>query len=291
MPHLPPSPTAAAAIAHISRRLMQAGIERARVEAELIVRGAANLTAEELVRDPDLTLPSEQLARAQDWAARRAAREPLPYLLGRVEFYSREFRVSPAAIVPRPETEILAEASIQRMLGIGATLAADVGAGSGVLAITLAKEIPGLKVVATDISLDALHLAARNVEIHDVTDRVFPICSDLLTAIGKPLNCVVANLPYIARDDFPNLEPEVRDYEPRIALDGGMDGLGIIARLARTVCEHLHKGGFVALEVGAGQAKETANLLACGGLCDIEVLPDYAGIERVVIGWHREKRG
>jgi release factor glutamine methyltransferase len=284
----PSSPrSAAAVISDISGRLTNAGIERARAEAELIVRTASGVSAEGLIRDPDLQLSDDQLQRVDEWAARRAAREPLPYILGRWEFYSRVFQVSPAAIVPRPETELLAEAAIERASRTRASLAVDVGAGSGALGVTLAAESPGLRVVATDISLAALRLTARNVELHALGDRVFPVCCDLLAAVGRPVDCIVANLPYIARDDFAGLDPEVRDYEPRIALDGGMDGLGMIRRLSVQVCEHLHKGGFAALEVGAGQAEEAAKLLTCGGLCEIEVLPDLAGIERVVIGWRR----
>jgi release factor glutamine methyltransferase len=274
-------------IADISRRLATAGVERARAEAEMMVRAAAGLSTEELIRDPELLLSEDQARRCDGWAARRAAREPLPYLVGKTEFFSRTFLTSPAAIVPRPETEILAKAALERARAIGASLAVDVGTGSGVLAVTLAREVVGLRVVATDISLDALRLAARNGELHGVSARVLPVCCDLLAAVDRPVDCVVANLPYIARDDFAGLEPEVRDYEPRIALDGGMDGLGMIRRLSVQVCDHLHKGGFAALEVGAGQAAEASKLLTRGGLCEIEVLPDYAGIARVVIGWRR----
>ena len=281
------SRAAAAAVARISRLLSDAGIERPRAEAELIVRAAAGMRVEDLVRDPGFTLTESQLRQADDWAARRAAREPLPYLLGTTEFFSRTFLALPAAIVPRPETEVLAEAAIERARAIGASLAVDVGTGSGALAITLAHEVPGLTVVATDISMAALCLARRNVELHRVTAQAFPVCCDLLGAVGRPVNCVVANLPYIAHDDFPQLAPEVRDYEPRIALDGGLDGLGMIRRLSVQLCDHLHEGGFAALEVGAGQAGEVAKLLVAAGLADVEVLRDYAGIERVVIGWRR----
>jgi len=281
------SRAAAAAVARISRLLSDAGIERPRAEAELIVRAAAGMRVEDLVRDPHVTLTEGQLRQADERAARRAAREPLAYVLGRAEFFSRTFLASRAAIVPRPETEVLAEAAIERARAIGASLAVDVGTGSGALAITLAHEVPGLTVVATDISMAALCLARRNVELHRVTAQVFPVCCDLLGAVGRPVNCVVANLPYIAHDDFPQLAPEVRDYEPRIALDGGLDGLGMIRRLSVQLCDHLHKGGFAALEVGAGQAGEVAKLLVAAGLADVEVLRDYAGIERVVIGWRR----
>jgi release factor glutamine methyltransferase len=287
MPSDAPACRAPAVIARIARLLADAGIARARAEAELMVRAAAGISIEDLVRDPDSTLTQGQLRQADEWAARRAAREPLAYLLGTAEFFSRTFFASPAAIVPRPETEVLAEVAIERARAIGAAVAVDVGTGSGALAITLAKEVPGLTVAATDISCNALRLAARNAELHGVTAQVFPVCCDLLAGIGRPVDCVVANLPYIAHDDLPYLDSEVRDHEPRLGLDGGLDGLGIIRRLSVQLCDHLHKGGFAALEVGAGQAGEAAKLLLAAGLADVEVLPDYAGIERVVIGWRR----
>ena len=214
-------------------------------------------------------------------------------MLGRAEFYSLAFRISTATIVPRPETEILVEAALQRASRQGAALAVDVGAGCGAIAIALAVHSPNLRVVAVDISRAALALAGRNCRLHGVGDRVARVQADLLSALGRPADFIVANLPYIRRDEFPSLQPEVRDFEPRAALDGGEDGLEVIRRLSVQLFDHLCPGGFAALEVGAGQAGEVANLLAlarrpCGGLARlerIEVIPDYAGIERVVIGW------
>lgn len=264
-----------------------AGIERPRAEAELIVRAVCELSAEQLILRPDLPLTPEQQARAREIASRRARREPLPYLLGRAEFYSLFFHISPAVIVPRPETEILVEAAMTRAARTGSRLAADVGTGCGALAVVLARHLPGLRVVATDTSADALHLARENACLHRVARRVLGVRCDLLSAIAGPVDFVVANLPYIRSGDFEGLEPEVRDFEPRAALDGGADGLGAIRRLSVGLVDYLDKGGFAALEVGAGQAPEVANLLRQGGLRSIETVPDYSGIDRVVIGWHR----
>lgn len=282
----PPSARAAAqVISLVAHRLTEAHIARAMVEARVIVRHVTGRSEEELVLHPEAPLSENEAARVEELTARRAAREPLPYVLGWVEFYSRRFNISPAAIVPRPETEILAEAVIAR--AGKARWLAEVGVGSGALAVTLAMELPLVRVAVTDISRSALKLAAQNIQLHHVGARVHPICCDLLSALRQPLDGVVANLPYIATDDFAGLEPEVRDFEPRLALNGGADGLGLIRRLCVKLGHHLNKGGFAALEVGAGQAKEAAKLLTCAGLCEIEVLPDYSGIERVVIGWRR----
>ena len=279
-------PTVASAIADVARDLSQAGIERARVEAEIIVR-AAGFTREYIILHPETPLSTEQAALIQSLVSRRAAREPLPYVLGETEFYSLSFHVSPSAIVPRPETEILAEAAIERAHQTHSTTAADIGTGCGCLAVVLAREVPDARLLAVDISLDALLLARRNIQRHRLDGRVLPLCSDLLSAVRCPLDFVVANLPYIPSPDFDQLQPEVRDFEPRLALNGGADGLGIIRRLCLQLTTHLNDGGFAALEVGAGQARTAAKLLHHAGLRDIEILFDYSGIERVVIAWRR----
>jgi release factor glutamine methyltransferase len=223
----------------------------------------------------------------QELAARRARREPLPYIIGEAEFYSLRFRVTPSVIVPRPETEILADAAIERARTREARSAIDVGTGSGALPVVMARGLPGLRVLATDICADALSLARENCRRHQVAEKVMLLCADLLEAVRERTDFIVANLPYVGSDEFSGLQPEVRDFEPRAALDGGPDGLAHIRRLSVQLRGHLSPGGFAALEVGAGQAPGVAKLLLAGGLDDIEVLRDYSGIERVVIGWHR----
>jgi len=279
----PPSRSAvSAAVSEVARRLAAAGIQSARVEGELLVGEATGRSRESLVTHPEEPLTEEQAARLEELTNRRAGREPLAYVLGRTEFYSLRFLTTPAAIIPRPETEILAEAVIAR--AEGPSFAVDVGTGCGALAVVLARELPALTVLGTDVSLDALRLARRNVRLHGVESRALLMAGDLLEPVGRPADIVVANLPYIRTDEFPALQPEVRDYEPRSALDGGEDGLALIRRLSVQLSDHLCPGGLAALEVGAGQAEEVANLLALGGLSVIEVVADYAGIERVVLG-------
>ncbi len=282
-----PPQTVASAIASVAGRLSQAGIERARAEAESLVRAAAGLTREALLLHPDAPISGDHARRLQDLAARRARREPLPYLLGHAEFYSLSFRVSPVAIVPRPETEALVEAAIERAGPRRACLAFDVGTGCGAIAVTLARHLPAVRVVATDLSRDALALARANCRRHGVERRVSLLCADLLASVRGPADFIVANLPYIATDEFAGLQPEVRDFEPRAALDGGHDGLGPIRRLSVQLSDHLSQGGFAALEVGAGHAPEAAKLLRAGRLSRVEIIADYAGIERVVIGWRQ----
>jgi len=284
----PAPPRAVAwAVSWVARQLSAAGIERARPEAESIVSQATGRSREHLLTHPSEPLAPEEIAGISALAERRAAREPLPYVLGEVEFHSLPFHISPAAMVPRPETEILVEAAVLRARAARARLAVDVGTGCGAIAIVLARELPELRVVAVDVSLPALVLARRNCQRYAVSDHVSLVGGDLLAALRAPADLIVANLPYVRRAEFPGLEPEVRDWEPRIALDGGEHGLAAIRRLSVQLFDHLRPGGCVVLEVGAGQAQEVANLLARAGLSGVEALPDYSGIPRVVVGWRR----
>ena len=282
-----PQLTVASAIASVAGRLSEVGIERPRAEAEALVRAVSGLSRESLLLHLDGRLSADQLSQLEALTARRAAREPLPYLLGEAEFYSLPFSVSASVIVPRPETEILVEAAIKRARAAGARRAVDVGTGCGAIAVALAQHLPQLWVTATDVSFRALLLARENCRRHNVGRRVSLICADLLAGLRGPADCILANLPYVRSDEFERLEPEVRDFEPRAALDGGADGFGPIRRLSVQVFDHLADGGFAALEVGAGQASEAAKLLRAGRLSRIEVIADYAGIDRVVVGWRR----
>jgi release factor glutamine methyltransferase len=275
------------AISRSRQRLSSVGIDEARLDAELLVSEVTGRGRAWLFLHPDEELTPAQTARLEALLSRRLRREPLPYILGRAEFCGLTFRVTPAALIPRPETEILVEAAIERAQGLGAQFIVDVGSGSGAIAVALARQMPQVHVIAADVSLNALRLARENVVTHDAAGRVHLLCSDLLDGLRGEFDCVVANLPYVRADEFPELQPEVRNYEPRWALDGGPDGLELIRRLGAQLLGHLRTGGFAALEVGAGQAPEVTKLLETAGLRTAEALRDYGGIERVVIGWRK----
>ena len=285
----PPSPvvTVAEAISQAAQRLSDRAIRRARAEAELLVGAALGRSRESLIAHPEDRLPVEAGAALEELVARRAAREPLAYILGEIEFYSLPFHISPEAIVPRPETELLVEAVVNRMRPRDLQSAVDVGTGSGVIAVVLARELPQLRVVATDISAKALALARRNCVRYQVAERVSLVCCDLLEGLGQPVDCIAANLPYVSSDEFVHLQPEVADHEPRGALDGGTDGLCVIRRLSAQLLGHLTPSGLAALEVGAGQAPGVEKLLRDRGFARTEVVLDYSGIERIVIGWRQ----
>ena len=288
MPAHPRPPATVGAALQITReRLFACGIQEAPLEAELLVAAAVGQSREWLLLHPEAPLSPRQEAELDSLVARRCRREPLPYLLGRAEFYGLSLFVTPEVLVPRPETELLVEAAAARARPLAARLAVDVGAGSGAVAVALAKELPRLRVIAVDLSLGALRVAQENARRHGVGERVLPVCADLLDALAEPADCLVANLPYVRTDEFPGLQPEVRDWEPRLALDGGPDGTGPIRRLCAQAWGHLRTGGVAAVEVGTGQAAEVANLLAAEGFQHVETLPDYAGIPRVVVGWRK----
>jgi release factor glutamine methyltransferase len=283
-----PTATIAQVLASVERRFADAGIPTARSEARILVSAATGESAESLLIHPTRALTADERQQIDALAARRARREPLPYVIGEAEFYSLRFRVTPSVIVPRPETEVLAEAAVERARLTGARLAVDVGTGCGAVSIVMAREVIGLRVMATDISMDALRVADENRRRYDVESDVLLTCGDLLGPVRATADCIVANLPYVRADEFAELQPEVRDFEPRVALDGGPDGLAHIRRLSVHLRRHLSPGGFAALEVGAGQAAEAAKLLLGEGLTEIDVIADYSGVARVVIGRRRE---
>jgi len=287
-PGTPQAGTLGPTLDRAAQRLATAGISRARPEAELIAAHVLGRPREWVLIHGEAELSPADADQIAALVARRARREPLAYVLGHVEFYSLDFLTTPAAIVPRPETELLVEVAAARARAMRARFAVDVGTGCGAIAVALAREVSGLRLAATDVSREALALARRNCERHGVADRVALICCDLMCALGRPADCVVANLPYVRADEFAGLDPEVRDYEPRLALDGGPDGLAAIQRLAVSLRTHLRKGGFAALEVGAGQAGQVAKLLSARGLSRIDTVADHAGVPRVVIGQREE---
>jgi release factor glutamine methyltransferase len=240
----------------------------------------------ELFLNRDLPLSGKQIADFSEMVARRRRRIPLQHLTGSVEFMGREFISGPNALVPRPETEVLVETVVDR-LEYGPRLIIDVGTGSGVISITLALEYPQATVLGMDISGDALGLAARNRECHSARN-VLLVSADLMSATAFALPgggacALVANLPYIPSGDLSGLQPEVRLGDPRVALDGGADGMRVLSTLLGNAADFVRPGGLVAVEVGAGQAETAVSLLADSGCwCDIRSAEDLAGIERVV---------
>ncbi len=254
------------------------GLEAQRLLAETTGQSRAWLLAH-----PEAPLPSEALARYRNLLERRGAGEPLPYLLGWCEFFGRRFEVGPAVLIPRPETESLVEAALGYLRHRPEMRwAVDVGTGSGCVAVTLALEAPWLRVLATDVSRAALRLARRNARRHGVEGRVCMVQADLLAPLGGRFDLICANLPYVPSATLTALP--VAAWEPRLALDGGEDGLALVRRLLAQLPHRLAAGGQALLEIGADQgpgAVEASQALLPGW--QAQILPDLAGRDRVLI--------
>lgn len=267
------------------RRLADAGIDTPLLDAQSIMASVLGCSRLAVIAHPNRELSPADLDRFLSMIGKREARFPLAYLTGKREFYGLEIEVTPDVLVPRPETETLVDECIKR-LAERAALIADIGIGSGAIAIALAASLPQARVYATDNSAKALKVARANIEKHQLSDRVVVMDGDLLCPLrnaGVVLDAVVSNPPYIPSAEIETLQPEIRLYEPRAALDGGMDGLDMYRRLLPDALPLLSERGFVAVEVGAGQADCVRNIAAECGYRNIETARDPAGIERVVV--------
>lgn len=270
--------TARALIDAGAQKLETAGIETPRLDAELLLAAAAGVTRSEIVAG--LVDPSGAKATYESWIARRAEREPLAYITGTQGFRRIDLSVDARVLIPRPETELLvAVIKVDRPCGI-----LDVATGSGAVALALADELPDATILASDISPDALEVAAENAAALGAADRVSFVESDLLDGIDGVFDAISANLPYVVATEIEGLQPEVARYEPRLALDGGDDGLDLVRRLAASAPAHLKPGGMLALEIGLGQAADTEAILRENRFVNIERHEDLSGVERVVSG-------
>jgi release factor glutamine methyltransferase len=268
--------------------LERAGVEPSGLSAEVLL---AHVLGWERVRlrSHDREFLSGVLAeRFFSLVDRCADGEPIQYLTGEREFYGLSFNVAPGVLIPRPETEILVEKTLDlaNAFGSGTTIRfADVGTGSGCLAISVAGSLPSSLGWAVDISPEALAVAEKNAVRHGVAQRLQLICGDLLGGFQmKPIfHFILCNPPYVARDDAPHLERKVRDFEPGVALFGGKSGLDVIARILPQAHGRLLQGGSLLLEVGAGQSEEVGRLVEQEGFEIADVLADLQGISRCIV--------
>lgn len=269
--------------------LRKAGILEAGIDARQLLEHCLGMTGSELLLHPEREVDEVQAASLAEAVGRRAAREPLQYIVGTREFWSLDFFVSPAVLIPRPETEFLLDRVLGAVRGAGCIdpPILDMCTGSGVIAVVLAVESASRKIIAADRSLAALRVAARNIARHGQTESVSLVCSDLFGGLrpGSRFAFIVANPPYIADGDFPSLQPEVRDWEPRGALLAGDRGLDVIRRLAGDARDYLLPGGWLFIEIGADQEEEASALFAgpaASWYDRVAVLSDWAGRPRVL---------
>jgi release factor glutamine methyltransferase len=256
----------------------------ARRDAELLLLDQLGISHAQLLANPGRELTEEEEFFFWQNIHRRAANEPIQYILGKQEFYGLEFHANPAVLIPRPETELLVEAVLHRLPPDDFVEILDVGTGSGILAVTLAHHLPHAEITAVDISVDAIQVARRNAETHHVADRIQFVVSDLFSGLDPKLerfDAVVSNPPYVAEADRASLAPEVRDYEPATALFAGETGLDIYRRLIPEARNALKPKGLLALEIGHGQRDAIANFLKDWG--DVSFLDDLQQIPRVAL--------
>jgi release factor glutamine methyltransferase len=279
------------ALAAAIARLAAAGVPEPRADAEVLLARALETTRAGLVVAARRPLPGPAARDFVALVARRVTREPLAYITGEREFWSLPLAVDRRVLVPRPETELVVETALR--VAPAARRILDVGTGSGAIAAALARERPAARVWASDLAAEALAVARANLARH--APGVTLVRGDLLTAFrAAAFDLVVANPPYVTDAELDGLAPEVRDHEPRVALAAGPDGLGALRRLVAESPRVVARGGWLVVEVGAGQAAAVRRLAETTGSCvRIEVVRDHAGIERVVAvrlgggGWTR----
>jgi release factor glutamine methyltransferase len=261
------------------------GVDSPRLTAEILLSFVLKLDRVRLYIDLDRPLDAQELAAYRALIERRMAGEPTQYLTRVKEFYNRRFRVDPRVLIPRPETELLVEAVLQHLPRDAPARALDLCTGSGCIAVSLAAERPLASVWATDLSGDACALARENAEALGVGSRVTVLEGDLFAPVpeGARFDVVVSNPPYIATHEIDGLSPEVRK-EPRLALDGGQDGLELLRRVVRGARERLKAGGLLALEIGETQGAAVRGLVAEAGFLDARVEQDLERRERMVFG-------
>lgn len=276
-------------MAHARRRLVAGGIESAEREARWLLEHALGLKGSSQLVDRARPLSADEMGKVNAAVTRRAAREPLQYILGTQEFCGLEFEVNPAVLIPRPETELLVQEVIRRLPRGSRPTIVDVGTGSGCLAVTLSRAIPDATIYASDLSPQALQTAKRNARRHGVETVIRWLEGDLLAALAGvccngAVTAIVVNPPYIRESEWTGLQPEVRDYEPRMALVAGAKGTELHERLLDEAASYLVAGGLLAMEIGQDQSAEIlASIETMPAYERAQIVPDEVGIDRIVI--------
>lgn len=271
----------------IRQQLRRAGIEEATLEARELVCFGTGKSREQLVRDGGLYASPELEKRVRDLVDRHLAGEPVAYLIGEWEFYGLPLDISPEVLIPRPDTEVLAEQAIGYVKTLGECRVLDLCAGSGCIGLAVASQAPQARVVLGEWSDGALRICRQNIRRNGLSGRVVPMGADARERPEKSLGefqCIVSNPPYIPSGDIAGLDVSVKDYEPHLALDGGADGLDFYRSISEKWKEALVPGGRLYFEVGIGQADSVLRIMRAQGFGDIQVVKDLRDVPRVVFG-------
>lgn len=264
-------------------RLAEKKIDSPRLDAEILLAHVLNCRRLSLYVDADKILPLESVLRFNELVNRRLQAIPVAYLVGAREFFGLNFAVNENVLIPRPETEILAEFVGEFIRGRGGGIFADLGAGSGAISVSILKFVPNSLAIAVDISEAALEVAKFNAQKFHVDGRIKFFCGDLFSPLTGKFDAIVSNPPYISTSSLEILQSEVQ-REPKIALDGGADGLQFYRRIISDAPRFLVDGGLLAVEIGINQSDAVKNLFSEKNFADIKILRDLSGIERVVAG-------
>jgi release factor glutamine methyltransferase len=277
--------TIAAALRGATDKLRAANVSDPQLIAQSLLAEALGRDRTYLIVNFQEALKAETITRFDELIARRIAGEPLQYITGRQEFFGLEFEVTPAVLIPRPETELIVEEALHLAADITQPLIIDVGTGSGCLAVVLARELPQARVLAIDISPAAIRVASRNAARHGLADRIGFIVADLLGAVAaSPLaDLIVSNPPYIGIEEMTTLQPEVRNWEPPTALTDGADGLSVYPRLFAEAAARLKPGGQLLCEMGYQQAESIATIVDEVEWQTPRLLADLQGIPRTIV--------
>jgi release factor glutamine methyltransferase len=276
------------AITKTAERLSSHGIQNARLDVEVLLRHALSRDRAWLLAHLQETLDDHTLRYYERMVDRRAVREPVQYIIGKQEFWGLDMAVTPHVLIPRPETELVVESAIYAARHLSSPLILDLCTGSGCIAVSLAKEVPGSRIFAADQSEDALVVARRNGTLHGVSDRIRFLAGDLFQPLTEldirgQVDVITANPPYVRSKDLASLQREVRDFEPEVALIAGPEGTEVHKRIIAEAPKFLKKGGTLIMEMGIGQSEALVAMAdAARAYARPEILKDLAGIDRVI---------
>jgi len=271
------------------------GIESPRLDAEILLAFALSKERIKLYIDFESPINDKELSTFRDLVKRRAKREPVAYIMGFKEFWSTNLKVTEDVLIPRPETELIVEQTLKLIkanyLKGHKIVAADIGTGSGAISIALAKEFSDISFFSVDISLKALKVAKQNIYLNGLESQVFAVCADSYYAFKEieVFDFILSNPPYVLKSDIAGLQPEITDFEPYLALDGGADGLDFYRNSLSGLCRVLKPGGFAVFEIGEEQGKSVTGIFEeSEAFAEVDVLKDYSGKDRLITARKKE---